>query len=562
VGLKATALIGATLAVGITAAMFAALGAMPARASGLSESATITVSPPPGALPGGTIGVAYSQTFTASGGTAPYTFAPGWPAGPPPGLTIDRATGVLSGSPIAAGTFAFYIVANDSLGAYGQSLYSITIVSPTITVHPATGAGGTVGVAYSQTFTGSGGTAPYTFGLGWPAPPPGGLSLDPATGVLSGTPTDAGTFSFYVNATDSFGSAGATLVSITIVSPTITVHPATALNGTIGVAYSQTFTATGGTAPYTFAIPWPALPPQGLTLDPATGVLSGTPTVLETSSFWVLATDSFGSSGETLYSIAILPPGFQLNVTTNGAGNVKSSPAGIDCGNGGAACVARFATGSPVTLTETPATSWGFATWGGACSGPSASCALTIASDTSVAATFSPPPPTITAPLTGTSTADPSVTVSGTALAGASVTVLDGATPVATATAAADGSWSLGHTFAIGAHSLSATQTISGQTSAASATVNVTIRLPRLTVTLSGTGSGTVKSASAGINCGSSCSATYPIGTVVKLVAIVAPGSTFVGWSGACSGTSLTCTVTVTSDLSVTATFSARPRGR
>ena len=75
-----------------------------------------------------------------------------------------------------------------------------------------------------------------------------------------------------------------------------------------------------------------------------------------------------------------------------------------------------------------------------------------------------------------------------------------------------------------------------------------------LTVGKAGTGSGTVTSSPAGISCGSDCSESYASGTSVTLTASAAGGSTFAGWSGACSGTG-TCTVSMTAALSVTATF-------
>jgi endoglucanase len=75
-----------------------------------------------------------------------------------------------------------------------------------------------------------------------------------------------------------------------------------------------------------------------------------------------------------------------------------------------------------------------------------------------------------------------------------------------------------------------------------------------LTVAKNGTGSGTVASSVSGINCGSTCSASFASGTSVTLTASAATGSTFAGWSGACTGTG-TCTVTMTAALSATATF-------
>ncbi len=81
------------------------------------------------------------------------------------------------------------------------------------------------------------------------------------------------------------------------------------------------------------------------------------------------------------------------------------------------------------------------------------------------------------------------------------------------------------------------------------------IKRPTLTVTKSGTGSGTVTSSPSGINCGSTCSAGFAKDTSVTLTAAADSGSTFTGWSGDCSGTSATCTVTMSAARSVTATF-------
>lgn len=93
--------------------------------------------------------------------------------------------------------------------------------------------------------------------------------------------------------------------------------------------------------------------------------------------------------------------------------------------------------------------------------------------------------------------------------------------------------------------------TISANTSV---TANFAVNTFNLTVTKAGAGSGAVSSSPAGINCGSVCTASYPLNTSVMLTAIPATGSTFAGWSGACSGTG-TCMVNVASNVNVTATF-------
>ena len=179
-----------------------------------------------------------------------------------------------------------------------QGQGTITNDDVPVTVSPATLPDGTVAAAYSQTLTASGGTGPYSFAITAGAVP-AGLSLSPA-GVLSGTPTASGSFNFTVTATDSSGAPGpfAGSQSYTLVSaaPTLSLAPATLPGGTRTVAYPNTnLTASGGTAPYTYAVTAGALP-GGLTLTGA-GVLSGTPTATGSFNFTVTATDSTTGTG-------------------------------------------------------------------------------------------------------------------------------------------------------------------------------------------------------------------------------------------------------------------------
>ena len=82
---------------------------------------------------------------------------------------------------------------------------------------------------------------------------------------------------------------------------------------------------------------------------------------------------------------------------------------------------------------------------------------------------------------------------------------------------------------------------------------------PQLSVTKSGDANGTVTSSPAGINCGNDCSETYASGTGVTLTAAPAQGASFAGWSGACTGITTTCTLTINGAKSVTATFTKKP---
>lgn len=153
-------------------------------------------------LKGGTVGVSYSETISAQGGTGTgyvYSIVSG---AIPTSLSLNSSTGIISGTPTAAGTYSFTIKVTDSLGNTGTQAFQIIIAAPSYTLeeygqvlHDAV-----VGTAYSETLSVTGGTGPYTWSLASGSLPTG-LSLS-SSGVISGTPSAAGTFTFAVTVTD------------------------------------------------------------------------------------------------------------------------------------------------------------------------------------------------------------------------------------------------------------------------------------------------------------------------------------------------------------------------
>lgn len=153
---------------------------------------------PASPLPGGTVGVSYSQTISASGGTAPYTYTV-TSGSLPQGLTL-ASNGTLSGTPIASGVANFTVTAaHGGFGCSGSQAYTLTITCPTSTISPSTLPNGTVGASYLQTISASGGTGTYAYTVSSGSLPAGLYLL--GNGTLAGVPSTAGPFSFTVTAT-------------------------------------------------------------------------------------------------------------------------------------------------------------------------------------------------------------------------------------------------------------------------------------------------------------------------------------------------------------------------
>lgn len=151
-------------------------------------------------LPNGFVNAAYSATLQASGGTSPLSWS--ITAGNlPAGLSLDRTTGVISGTPAASEKSTFTVEVADSSTQTATHQLSITI-EPPLAITTAALAEGTVNVPYSATVEAAYATLPVTWSISSGALPTG-LALDPGSGKVSGTPAVAGTSGFTVMVTDS-----------------------------------------------------------------------------------------------------------------------------------------------------------------------------------------------------------------------------------------------------------------------------------------------------------------------------------------------------------------------
>jgi len=248
-------------------------------------------------LPNGTVGTAYNQSVSATpAGTYNYSVSSG---ALPSGLTLNSASGAISGTPTTTGTFIFTISATLS-GCTGSQSYTVTIGCQAINFTTTSLPNAEAGVSYNQTLEVSP-TGSYSFSLVTGSLPPG-LSLNPATGQLSGTATATGSYSFTVQAQGRDGCGATQAFTLGVTCPTLTVSPASLPNGTSGTAYSQSLSATPA-GNYSYAKTSGSLPP-GLSLS-ANGTLSGTPTTQGTYSFTVTTTGFGTCSVATPYTVTI-----------------------------------------------------------------------------------------------------------------------------------------------------------------------------------------------------------------------------------------------------------------
>src|SRR5579885_1173910 len=245
-------------------------------------------------LPQGEAGFSYAGfTFAASGGQSPYTWSA---SGLPGGLALNAATGALSGTPAASGTFNLTVQVKDGTTSPPAAVSKpfTRIIAPAVAmISTAPLPNGMVGAAYvGFTFVASGGQGKYTWSVASGSTQ--GLTLSSA-GVLSGTPTAAGASNLGVQVKDGAGAAVQKTFVLTIAAALNITNTGPMLSRDVNTAYSYVFSATGGYPPYTWSL-GASYPAPGLSLNTQTGVLSGTLASVGNFSYLPQVTDSAGYS--------------------------------------------------------------------------------------------------------------------------------------------------------------------------------------------------------------------------------------------------------------------------
>ncbi len=289
-------------------------------------------------LAGGTAGTAYSASLAASGGTTPYTWTVSTGA-LPAGVSLSP-TGTLSGTPTTPGTSSFVAQVRDAanLTALTASL-SITIAPAPLTITTTTLPGGGSGSNYLAALAATGGTGSYTWTIA-SGTLPTGLNLA-ASGSISGTPSVAGTSNFTLRVTDQGTPTAQTTtrafsITITAAAQPVFVTSVALPGGTVGTAYATTLLASGGTAPYTWALTSGTLP-AGLTLNTSTGDITGTPTAAGTANITARVTDGSAGSASVNLSIVIVPAPLVITTISLPAGQVGAAYTTVVAASGGTA---------------------------------------------------------------------------------------------------------------------------------------------------------------------------------------------------------------------------------
>jgi len=298
------------------------------------SAASSTVSITTSSLANGQVGTAYSATVAASGGATPYSWSIS--SGPlPTGLSLNSSGGQITGTPGAAGSFTFTVQVKDSSATpqTASKSFTITIVAlgPTpLSIVTTALPNGQASVRYSASPTATGGTPPYSWSVSSGSLPPG-LTLNTTTALISGTPSQAGSYPFTIQVKDSTAT------------PQTASQPFTVTIGTATAGTPVTACGTLSNAGTTYTL-------QNDVSSSGTCMLIGADNVTFDLNGHTITYDTGGSS--SVYGVTDTDPNTILGThitSSNGQGNIQMS---------NAACYVNLTTGPGQGLCATSHAVW------------------------------------------------------------------------------------------------------------------------------------------------------------------------------------------------------------
>ncbi|HEY5233537.1 MAG TPA: putative Ig domain-containing protein [Verrucomicrobiae bacterium] len=278
-------------------------------------------------------GFAFDYTIAATG-TPPITFGA---SGLPDGLSVDSTNGAISGVPSVSGVFNITLFATNGAQTAAENLM-LTLADDIPAITSATNAIGQQGILFSYMITASNDPALFSA-----SPLPDGLSLNPTNGAISGIPLVSGSFSIAIGATNAYGGDSNTL-TLNLSSDVPGITSSLVKNGKEGQSFSYTIVASNN--PVSFSA---SLLPVGLTLNAASGVISGLPLVSGPFAVTIGAMNMFGSDSQTLtLNLATGAPVITSSLTARGAEEQTNFSYTIRASN---SPMTLWATGLPMGLT-------------------------------------------------------------------------------------------------------------------------------------------------------------------------------------------------------------------
>lgn len=279
----------------------------------------------------------YRANANAAGGTGPYTYSadnnlPDW-------ASIDPDTGEITGTPTGGPAYTeVELSVEDALGNVVPTLVAIEVVDSIViggVLAPAEDS-----IAYSSGLTVTGATGAVTWGMTGVIP---GLTIDSGTGILSGTPTTPGTYAITIDATDSVGETTSRALKFEVAAMLTLVPPIMNWYIFAGAYFEAQLETTGGVGPMVYSVNDATPLPDGLHLNPTTGVIYGTPTTQGVSPVVTLyATDFLGAVSGVSQVLRIISPidDMARNCIRNFTGNGSATtftvthdfPVGFDFG--------------------------------------------------------------------------------------------------------------------------------------------------------------------------------------------------------------------------------------